>query len=658
MRAPISWLKDYVDIKLPLKELMWKMTEIGLTTEVSEKIDGEEVLAIEVTPNRPDWLSVIGIAREISIIENSRLTLPALPEIPKKSANLPISVKVHPDLVGRYTGVTISNVFVKPSPSWMQNKLKLMGLRPINNLVDITNFVMFEMGIPIHVFDYDKFKNHKLKIELSKGGEGFTSVDGISYKLPANALVIKDENKVIDLCGIKGGKNSGISETTKNIFIHIPIYSPQTIRKTSQSIKLGSEASYIYERGPDLGGTQNVLKRVTSLVLKLAGGEVASEVIDIKKNDYLPTELALSLNKLEKVLGMNLPKDKVVKILKKLNLSPKEKKESIVCVIPTFRGDLKIEEDLIEEVARIYGYNDFPKTLPEGTTPRKKISHFFDPKFHNYLKNLMVSAGFNEIQTLSLTSEETIKKSQLNLETHIKIANPVSAEFKYLRTSLVPNLLSAVNLNKNENSLKLFELNKVYSGPIDDSREVYKLSAVTNSKEFRFIKGIVDLILEKLNIEDLNIKTTLIEKSLWHPLRSGVVEKGESMLGTFGKIHPQVTQNFEIEEDIWGFELEVSLLEKFAVDILFKPIPKYPPQIEDITLVVPKGIAISKVIQSTKSVSSKIADVQLKDVYKDSFTFRVWYQNPNKTLSDKEVEEVRKKILSEVKNKFKVNQKF
>ena len=312
---------------------------------------------------------------------------------------------------------------------------------------------------------------------------------------------------------------------------------------------------------------------------------------------------------------------------------------------------------MIEEVARIYGYNDFPKTLPEGTTPRKKISHFFDPKFHNYLKNLMVSAGFNEIQTLSLTSEETIKKSQLNLETHIKIANPVSAEFKYLRTSLVPNLLSAVNLNKNENSLKLFELNKVYSGPIDDSREVYKLSAVMNSKEFRFIKGIVDLTLEKLNIVDLNIKTTLIEKSLWHPLRSGVVEKGESMLGTFGKIHPQVTQNFEIGEDVWGFELEVSLLERFAVDILFKPIPKYPPQIEDITLVIPNGIAISRVIQYIKSQSENVADVQLKDVYGSSFTFRVWYQDPHKTLSDKDVQGIRNKIIAGVKTKFGINLK-
>ena len=211
MLAPISWLKDYTPIKLGLTKLMWRMTEIGLTTESFKKVGRDIVLDVEVTPNRPDWLSLVGVAREIAVLNQSRVKLPKLPPIPKPSANLPISVKVDPRLSGRYTGVTISGVKIKPSPSWMQKRLELVGLRPINNLVDTTNYVMFELGVPIHVFDYDKFLTNKLTMGLSQGGEKFTSVDGALYKLPKDAIIIKDKDRVIDLCGIKGGANTGIS---------------------------------------------------------------------------------------------------------------------------------------------------------------------------------------------------------------------------------------------------------------------------------------------------------------------------------------------------------------------------------------------------------------------------------------------------------------
>ena len=201
MLAPISWLKDYVDIKLSLKDLMWRLTEVGLTTEAFHDTEGEKVLDVEVTPNRPDWLSIMGIAREIAAIEESKVKYPKIPNLSTKKASLPISVSVDSSLCPRYTGVSVADVKVKPSPDWLKNKLKLVGLRPINNLVDITNFVMFELGVPIHVFDYDKFENRKLIMQKAQGGETFTSVDGLTYELPKDTIIIKDGPRVIDLCG-------------------------------------------------------------------------------------------------------------------------------------------------------------------------------------------------------------------------------------------------------------------------------------------------------------------------------------------------------------------------------------------------------------------------------------------------------------------------
>ncbi|OGM61136.1 phenylalanine--tRNA ligase subunit beta [Candidatus Woesebacteria bacterium RIFCSPLOWO2_01_FULL_37_19] len=652
MKAPIPWLKEYVEIKLPLNDLMWKMTEIGLTTESYQTIEGEKVLEVEVTPNRPDWLSILGIAREIAIIEKLKVKLPKLSDIPEPSSKLPLKININSKLVGRYTGITIANVKVKAAPLWMQKRLILMGLRPINNLVDITNYCMYELGIPIHVFDYDKFKSSNLKLELSKGGEKFISVDEISYPLPPDTLIIKDGDRVIDLCGIKGGLNTGISNSTKNIYIHVPIYSPTVIRKTSLALKLASDASYIYERGPDRGGNLNTLKRVVALVLEFAGGKVASEIIDLKDKEYSPAKISVSLNKLESVLGFKLEWDEIIDILSDLNLSPQKMGEGLSLTIPTYRGDLKIEEDIVEEVARIHGYNNFPKTLPTGTIAKEKIAYYFNPKFQNHLKTLMYGVGFSEIQTLSLTSREQLIKSQLNLENHIKIANPVSLEYEYFRSSLVPNLLDSIKLNSLLKKLKLFELNKVYFGPPDKHRELYKLAAIQSAGSFREFKGVIDLILEKLNIDNFDIKDSLVEKSIWHPTKSAVIEAGDTPIGTFGEIHPKVLQNFQIKNRLWAFEAEVLSLEYLSYDPIFEQPNKYPPQIEDVTLEIKKGIKIRDVISSIKISSKLVSSVELVDIYNENYTFRIYYQAPEKTLDNVEVEKIRTNILKILMKKF------
>lgn len=652
MLAPIPWLKDYIDIKLSLKDLMWRLTEVGATTEASHETESERVLDVEVTPNRPDWLSIVGIAREIAAIQGTKIKFPKIPEIPTKKSNLPISVAVDSSLCPRYTAISIAGVTVRPSPKWLKLKLKLVGLRPINNLVDITNFVMFELGVPVHVFDYDKLESKKLSMQKAAGGETFTSVDGISYKLPKDAIIIKDGNRVVDLCGLKGGENTGISESTKNIFIHVPVYIPQLIRRTSRSLKLASEASYIYERGANAGGTVDTLERVVDLVLRLAGGTVAASLIDVRREKFEPWPLTLSLARLEKVLGPQIPAEKLVSILASLNLSPKKTKDKIVCTIPTYRGDLKIEEDLIEEVARIYGYNKFPKTLPVGETAKEKIPYYFDDSFHLELKNLLTSAGYSEAATFSLVSEALLTKTMQKPQEHLKLSNPVSLDFEYLRRSLFPNLLTAVSLNASENDLKLFELGKVYLGSAEKPDEVYFISGIQKGSTFSELKGALDFLLTRANVKDYTYNQDDGANQIWHPFKSGVVTAGSKTIGTYGAINPRVLDGLGIKEEVFAFELDVAALVSAIRPKTYKSIPKYPAQIEDITLTLPARTKIGEVVKFVPSITNYVSRVELVDTFENAYTFRVWYQNPKKTMTDDEVAKEREKILKELGQKF------
>jgi len=653
MLAPISWIEEFVKIDLSLEELMWRLTEVGLTCESYQKVGNEKVLDLEVTPNRPDWLSILGVATEIAVIEERSVRKPHFPNIPTPKKVLPIKIGGNfKEFTKRYVGLTISGVSVKESPKFISERLLLMGARPINNLVDITNYVMYELGIPIHVFDYDKFERKELVMELSKGGESFVSVDGIAYTLPEGLIIIKDGKRVVDLCGVKGGLNSGVTANTKNIFIHVPVYTPSFIRRASQELKIKSEAAYIYERGADAGGALNTLKKVVELIRKYAGGEVSSQVLDIKIKDYLPKKLNLNFNNLEKTLGISIPEKSVIKILTNLGLSPQRIDKNLTCTIPSKRGDLKLEEDLIEEVARIYGYNKFPKTLPSGRIRTEKIPFFFDDSFHLKLKNILSAMGFFETINFSLISKEMIRKALLNENTHLKISNPVSKEYEYLRASIIPELIHSVKLNHEtkEGPIQLFELGKVYTGSPDNTSEIYKIACVCYRVKFNQFKGFIDFILSKLNIKELTYKN-IDQKSqgFWNKSMSQAIFSKKNFLGIYGRINQNVTSNFGIEGEIFAFEFDVSALERESEKIFFEPIPKYPPQIEDITFHLPSWIRYCDLVKKIKNSSSLIKKIDLKEIYQNTITLRIYYLHPDKTLENKEVEKIRESFLSKIR---------
>lgn len=634
MKAPLSWLKEYVDITLSPKALAEKLTEVGLSVEKITKTSDDTIFELEITPNRPDCLSIIGVAREIAAIEKTKIKYPKLGSFPKPKKILPLTIKTDAKINPRFTGIIITDVKVGESPKWLKDKLEKVGQRSINNIVDITNYVMLKLGNPIHAFDYDKIKDHMMVVSQTGGGEKFESVDGITYHLPKGAVVISDKEKIIDLCGIKGGKNSGNYDGTKTIFIRVPVEIPNLIRRTSLALGLRSDASSIFERGVNTGGTIDALKRCTDLVLQLAGGEIASNLYDIKSQDFKPWKVTLRISRLNQILGIKIDKKKIIDILDSLNLNPhvilskrsesKDPTEVIEATIPTYRNDLKIEEDLIEEVARIYGYNNFPKTMPIGEIPTTQIPYFKDYRIDEKVKNILKSSGFSEVYTYSLIGEKDLLENSLDPEKSIRVDNPVSREFEYLRPTLKINLIKALNQNKsNFSNVNLFEIGKVYGGEnLSKAEENYFLSGITNFKSFFEVKG----MLEKL-FEDLEIKE-------------------------------DPTKYIEVLGQGIFFELNYSqILKKINSNKTFKPLPKYPPIIEDLSLIVLEKTKTIDIIDEIKNQSSLVVDVSLLDQFENSRTFHIVYQDKNKNLTGVEVAKIREKILKTLKEKFNTSLK-
>lgn len=623
MLAPLSWLKEYIDIKLSPRELGERLTEVGLGCEKILKTKDDTIFELEITPNRPDWLSIIGVAREVAAIENTPITYPTFKTDLKpkhKTTILPLTIHPNYDVTPRLTGIIINNVTIKPSPQWLQDKLLSIGQRPISNIVDITNYVMFELGNPIHSFDYYKIDGHEMWVKQAKGGEQFESVDDISYHLPKGAIIYEDTKKIFDLVGIKGGKNSGTYKDTKAVFIVVEVDDPVLIRKASQRLALRSEASAIFERAVNRGGTIDALKRTVDLILETAGGEIASELIDIKKQDFTPWKLTLRLDRLAFVLGVTIPTPTVVELLNRLHLNPKLDKETIACTIPTYRNDLQIEEDLIEEVARLYGYNNFPKTLPTGAIPTEEIPHFKDYHIFDKAKEILIAGGFSEIYTYSLLNEKDIIQDHYDVEKVIRVDNPISREYEYLRPSLLINLKKAFNQNKtNFKHVSLFELGKVYSGKtLETASEPYELSGITNELSVAQVKGLLERIFDELRISETPYTIAL---------------DGELVIFSL---------NFSIA------------LENRSAEKVFVPVPKYPSISEDLTFEITSPVKIGDVINEIKKQSPLIMNVSLPANYhyNNAYTFHIIYQDSDNNLTNEKVSEIRGKIIKHLSTKL------
>jgi len=653
--VPFSWLKDYLKTDASAKEVTKFVSLCGPSIERIHEVGGEEVFEVEVTPNRPDLLSVIGLAREASAIlprfkkeaEFISLNPEEFSEKGDKDAlTLDVTIKNN-KLCPRFTAVILDNVVIKESPEIIKKRLELVGTRALNNVIDVTNYSMFDLGQPMHAFDYDKITGHKLILRESKEGETIITLDGVNRKLPEDAIVMEDgSGRLIDLCGIMGGKNSEIDENTKRVLLFVQTYDSFKIRKTCQAISHRTEAAARFEKGIDYLGIISSLQRAVEMLSKNAGARVASNLIDIEESKYQKKLIKADFNKINSVIGVSIEKEEAKAILRSLGFIEKEPDQYEV---PSWRyQDVEIEEDLAEEIARIYGYFNLPIILPEGIIPsgQEDKTFYFEDKAKDYLKH----QGFSECVTPSATSAEILEKGENTPDKAIKIKNPLSKDFEYLRYSLIPQLLESIRFNKsNFEKIRIFELANVYEKTDKDKlpNEYSRLTGIIFDKKSTMLdlKGTVEGLLSELGIANYDFEQK---------------NNQEADL----TISKEVVGFIKSSVDGLMFDLNFKVLLKYvSTSNSYKQIPSVPSVVEDLTFEINKDEKAGPAINFIKTFSNeKISlSAELTDVFEKedvrAITVKIKYQAKKENLSNDIVAKIRELLIKELDQKFGVTVK-
>lgn len=652
-----SWLKDYLETKATPAKIAECLSLCGPSIErikparisyaegvAGGKVDNDFVYSIEVTTNRVDTASVYGIAREAAAIL-PRFKIPAkLKRINFQNSPLKfvknvsyLKTNVDSKLCPRFTAVLIRNVKIGDSPEIIKKRLESAEVRAINNVVDISNYIMLSLGQPVHTFDYDKLKGATMTLRESHKGEEITTLDKKTFTLAGGDIVIEDGNKrLIDLAGVMGGNLSAIDENTKNVLLFVQTYDAVRIRKTSMGLAQRTQAATIFEKGTDPELVSVGILEGIRLFEKYTGGTSEKEILDIYPSAYKPKVVTTNMEFLESRLGVSISKKEISDILNSLEFESVWRGNTLKVTPPSFRlKDIEIEEDVVEEIARLYGYFNLPSILMNGVLPEpSNMSKLFT--FETNVKNILTGWGGVEVYTLSLVPKEYIKGPSLRLK------NPLGNDSEYLRTSLMPSLIYSAGVNKGTfEKYHLYEVSNVYiprKGQLPEERLM--LAGIFEGYDFRNAKGIVEALLEKLTIHPI---FEVQENNGLSAGKSVSVSANNKDIGMLG---------FVENSDMIYYEFEMQKLFGSLSKVQYKEIPKFPPQIEDITFDLPEKTKVGDVVDSISSIHRCITDVKLKDVFKNSYTFRIWYQDPEKTLTDSEVEKIRNKILSEVKTKF------
>lgn len=640
--VPDNWLKEYLKTKATIKELAEYLSLCGPSVERVSETPYDSVYSIEVTTNRVDSASIYGIAREAKAIlprfgikaSLQPIKLSKLKFAPKVNY---LNVKVDQNLCPRFTAVLIRNVKIGESPKWMQDRLYAVGERPINNIVDISNYLMHELGQPMHTFDYDKIKGRKMILRESLKGEHVVTLDGKVHTLPGGDIVIEDASgSLIDLAGIMGGGLSAVDEKTKNVLLFVQTYNPVKIRRTSMKLAHRTAAAVLFEKGLDPELVRVALERGIELFVKLTQGKAEKEILNLYPNPYKARVIKINKEFIQARLGVNLESKQVVSILTSLGFEVKTKGENYEIKVPSYRaGDVEIPEDLVEEVARIYGYHNLPSEIMTGKIPDPLINPPFT--FEQKIKYLLKGLGGVEVYTLSLVPKEETSSNSL------KLRNPLGKDSEYLRTTLLPSLTKAAQENLGlKEKFHLFEMANIYLPRKNDlPEERMILGGILSDYSYREAKGLVEGMLASLNLKSQEISE---DKIYFVPSQRIVFRAAGEIVGEVGILE---TNNFIY------YEFGVEKLRKLGKWIgSYTPIPKYPAQIEDLTFSLPGKTKIGEVLSLINKVESLISKVELKDVYNDAYTFRIWYQHPTKTLTDKEVEETRNKVITAINKNF------
>jgi phenylalanyl-tRNA synthetase beta chain len=670
-------LPDQVDGLLILREDAKVGQPFG---EYLGRSGSDVVYDLEVTPNRPDLNSVIGIAREIAAVTGNELKIPSIQFLNTESEPIGGLVSVQndePELCPRYTARIVRKVKVGPSPDWLRSILEKVGLRSINNVVDITNYVMLESGQPLHAFDYHLLKGDgtnppKIIIRRANEGEKFTTLDGKERALTNQTLLIADETKALALAGVMGGKNSEINEKTENVLIESAYFKPQNIRATSKKLELRTDASYRFERGGDVGICDWASRRAAQLICDLADGQLLGHAIDNYPSSISSKEITLHFSKTQALLGIAISHPEQISSLTKLGLTVTEQTPGICAFkIPSWRVDLKREVDLIEEVGRLYGIDKIPSTPPRGALGANAFDSVYDQIAE--ARRILTGLGLNEAQGQTLISKDEVRT--VKAEEIVALANPLSSDMDVLRPSLLPGLIHSLrhNLAQKNHDVALFEVGRVFTNMNGQTKENRSAAiAITGQRALPFwsggerdakfdaydLKGLVEDLLEQFGLRGITFGRRTESTALF--LESAAVTLGGKLpLGELGQLLPALAKKFDLRDTVFLAEFNLDLLlSKRNASKSFKSLPQFPSIRRDVAMLVPEATTHESVLQTVKQTKpANLENVELFDVFRGknvpdgqkSLAYAFTYRAPEKTLTDAEVNAAHAKIVEALK---------
>ena len=631
---------------------------------------------IGLTPNRPDCLSVVGVAREVAAMCEQELELPvsAFTESGAPASEDTSVVIEDAERCPRYAARLIRGIKVGPSPDWMVRRLETVGMRSINNVVDVTNYVMMELGHPLHAFDFNLLRGKRIVVRRAAAGEGFVTLDGQERMLSEDDLMICDGEGPVAVAGVMGGENSEIQDTTVDVLLESAYFEPTGIRRTSKRMGLHTESSHRFERGADFDMVPKALDRAAGLIAEVAGGQVAPDVIDNCPNPLQPREVSISTVRTNALLGLQLTSDQIVGYLASIGLAVGDAQaEPLVVRVPLFRPDIEREVDLVEEVARLHGYDHIPVTMPSGET----VTHH--PPQHlqrvNHLRDELASAGFSEVINYSFVHPEVNDRIGLADDdarrSMVKLLNPLSEDQSVMRTSLVPSMLETVerNFSYRSRDLRLFEMRPTFQAvegeelPIERLRLCVALSGRrgpegwaqgSETVDFYDAKGLVEKLLEQFHIKKISWSVDGLDP-FFHPGKSSVVSSGKKVLGTLGEVHPRVLSNYEIDAPVYLLDIDIETIFSLASDFdSFSAPSRFPDVFRDSAFLVDESVTAGEVLAILeRSKGRDVEDVVLFDLYrgkgvpegKKSLAVRVRYRSSERTFTDDEITKMHGKLI-------------
>lgn len=675
MKISYNWLSELVNITLAPLELAERLTMTGLAVDSVDRERDDHILDIDVLSNRPDALSHIGVAREVAVICGTELKPRAFALTESaESADSAAAIEIEAvDLCPRYAARVVAGVKVGPSPAWLVSRLESIGQRSVNNIADISNYVMFEIGQPTHAFDLKTLQGRKIIVRRAAEGETITTLDGFERELSPEMLVIADANHAVAIAGIMGGEETEISDATTDVLIESAYFTPGPIRRTVQNLGLDTEASYRFARGVDYELQAAAADRVAALIQEIAGGTVLNGVIDAYPKPMSRQSISMRQSRVERISGLKVELGQSIDILNKLGFDakPGPGADQLTATVPSYRIDIFREIDLVEEVVRHAGYDLVDTTLPTwsgagnyrpGESRRREIWR------------VLTGYGFNEAISFSFVNGD-YDRALGDEKPRVILSNPMDVDEEYMRSGLLTGLVEAVrrNFNQGERNVRLFEIGRTFESVSEGERPVERESLALiltgaasdtwkerRAADFYELKGIVESLMDALNITGFTIQRGSVE--YLHPGQSAVLVRDGLNLAQMGRLHPRVASLFKFRQPVYVAEFDFQqLLHTDAAINRYKPLPRYPSITRDVSALLPEDIGWSEIERAIRSLSiSEIVDLSVFDVYKGSgvpaglksVAFRVVYRRDDRTLTDDEAETLHSKVREIVETQF------